>query len=198
MSSARKRSGCSPGCSSMPHAEVRGSFLAAVSPALCAALPAASPRFRMRARSRAGRRDEPDPRTPTRRGRFKRCGQREAAPRERGAAVRARAASDRARPGGRALPVPAPGAHDRAAAAALLLVATEGAGPAALPLPKPCARSLLPAGAVRRRASRRRTGCSTRRARSWSLPCTTSSASSSAGSGVTTGARIPSWRTSWR
>jgi hypothetical protein len=47
-------------------------------------------------------------------------------------------------------------------------------------------------------ASRRRTGCSTRRARSWSRRCTTSSANSSAGSGVTTGARIPSWPTSWR
>jgi hypothetical protein len=55
----------------------------------------------------------------------------EGAPRERGAAVRARAASDRARPGGRALPVPAPRPDHGSAAAALLVVATEGAGPAA-------------------------------------------------------------------
>jgi hypothetical protein len=45
-----------------------GSFLAAVSPALWGALPVASDRFRTRASGRAGQRDGPVARTPTRRG----------------------------------------------------------------------------------------------------------------------------------
>jgi hypothetical protein len=182
----------------MPHGSATGSVLAAVSTALWAALSAASPRSRMTASGGGGRRDGPASRTPTRRGRSESKSWGEAAPRERGAAVRARAASDRARPRGRALPVPAPAADDRAAAAALLLLATESPGPAALPLLQPCARSLLPAGTRSGRASRRRTGCSTRPARSWSPRCTTSSASSSAGSGATTGAHTPSSPISWR
>src|SRR6266508_2801361 len=71
------------------------------------------------------------------------------APRGRGAAVRAGAASDRARPRGRALPVPPPCADDRPAAAVVLLLQTAGAGPAAVPLPAACARSLLPSEPVR-------------------------------------------------
>src|SRR6266540_1239852 len=109
----------------------RRSFLEALPPAFWAALPVSSRFARVVAQTAGGRRDRPVSRTPTRRGGFEFRSVGKAAPRERGAAVRARAPSDRARPGGRALPVPAPGADHRSVAAALFLLTSQGAGPAA-------------------------------------------------------------------